>query len=64
MGNWSSDNDLQERPNCWSKCLRKIKTDYMIDPDNKKLRAFHMVVALSFYIDVIVTSLMIGNYDY
>lgn len=36
----------------------------MIDPDNKKLRAFHMVVALSFYIDVIVTSLMIGNYDY
>ena len=64
LDNWGSDMEMQERPNCLSKCLRKIKADYMIDPDNKKLRAFHLIVALTFYMDVIVTSLMIGNYDY
>ena len=64
LDKWGSDTEMQERPNCLSKCLRKIKTDYMIDPDNKKLRAFHLIVALTFYVDVIVTSLMIGNYDY
>ena len=36
----------------------------MIDPDNKRLRTFHLLLALTFYVDVIVTSLMIGNYDF
>ena len=34
----------------------------LISPDNKKLRAFHIILALIFYLDIIVTSLLMGQY--
>ena len=68
LDNWGSETEPPEKPNCLSKCLKKIKQkikeDYMIDPDNKKLRTFHLLLALTFYVDIIMTSLMIGNYDF
>ena len=36
----------------------------MIDPENKKLRYFHIILALSFYVDIFMTSLLFGNYEY
>lgn len=36
----------------------------MIPPDNKKLRIFHIMIAFVFYFDVIITSIMMGNYEY
>lgn len=68
LDNWGSETEPPEKPNCLSKGLKKIKQkikeDYMIDPDNKKLRTFHLLLALTFYVDIIMTSLMIGNYDF
>lgn len=64
LDNSASETEIIEKPNCFSKCLYKIKVGYMIDPENRKLKHFHMIFALSFYADVIMTSLMIGNYDF
>ena len=36
----------------------------MIEPENKKLRYFHIILALSFYVDIFVTSLLFANYEY
>lgn len=38
--------------------MRKL----MITPENKKLRLFHVLLALIFYIDIIITSLLMGLY--
>ena len=35
----------------------------MITPENKKLRLFHVILALIFYIDIIITSLLMGVYN-
>lgn len=48
-------------------CMTRFKEKmvmFMIPPDNKKLRVFHIILAIIFYIDIIMTSLMMGNYHY
>ena len=36
----------------------------MIDPENKRLILFHLIVSLTFYVDIFVTSLLIANYNF
>ena len=36
----------------------------MIEPQNRKLKFFHILLALTMYVDMFMTSLLIGNYRY
>jgi hypothetical protein len=35
----------------------------MIDPNNKRLKLFHLILGISVFIDFILTGLIIANYD-
>jgi hypothetical protein len=36
----------------------------MIEPINRKLKIFHLILAITMYIDMFMTSLLIGNYRF
>lgn len=36
----------------------------MIDPKNPKLKKFHLLVSLTLYMDFLMTSFIVGNYNF
>ena len=42
----------------------KFRERYMIDPSNTKLKKFHLLVSFSYYFDFILTSFLVGNYEF
>ena len=35
----------------------------MIDPSNKRLKLFHLILGISVFIDFLITGLIVANYD-
>ena len=50
----------QEVKTCGAIFKDKIR-HFMIPPDNKKLRYFHILLSLVFYLDIFYTSYIYGN---
>ena len=46
-----------------SRCKDRM-SKLMISPDNKRLKNIHLVVSFTYFLDLIVTSLMLGNYRF
>lgn len=44
--------------------MSKFFKNLMIEPKNRKLRNFHLVLAISFYLDFFLTGFIIGNYAF
>lgn len=38
--------------------------NYMIEPQNRKLKIFHLILSVTMYVDICMTSLLIGNYRF
>lgn len=52
-----------KKPRCLKKLEEKLQT-LMIEPKNPKLRVFHLILAFTFYVDVLMTSFLISNYTF
>lgn len=49
-----------------SSFLDKIQTRWlnmMVEPQNKRLTTFHLIVAFTFYIDFFISGFILCNYD-
>ena len=51
-----------KEPNLCQKIGKKLDK-FMIKPDHKKLKIFHIILAFSLFIDIFITSFLIGNYN-
>lgn len=52
-----------EKPNCLQRLNERISR-YLIDPYSRKMKLFQTVVAVTFYFDILITCLLIGNYNF
>lgn len=48
---------------CNARCKERLR-NFMIYPDNKRLKIFKIVFVLCFYTDIILTSLLLSRYDF
>ena len=46
-----------------NKCSEKMER-FMIDPTNRRLKNFHLLVSLTLYVDFWITSWILGNYRF
>lgn len=55
--------EAYKKPSCMNKIQTMLK-NLMIEPKNRKLRNFHLLLAICFYIDFFLTGFLIGNYPF
>ena len=55
------------QPGYWDYQIKKLEQSYsqrLIDPQNKKLKYFHLIVSIVLFWDFFLTSFIIGNYKF
>ena len=65
------DQELQDFENehdhprtCWMKCNERLRK-VMINPyTSKRIKYFHAILSLTLFLDIIMTSLLIGSWEF
>jgi len=60
--NINIENEEEEQEN--ENRIIKIWRKYLIDPNNSKLKKFHLLCSLALFVDFFLTSFIVGNYKF
>ena len=58
----NEDLENEKKPNLGTRILMRLDT-YMISNTNRKLKAFNIVISIVLFVDIFITSFLIGNYN-